>query len=291
MLTSQIAAFLFLHLTQGPNFFWNWVCINIGLFKIVLYILSPSFVKLPFLFTCLPSHADFSCPSHTLLSVFLLILCLPNVPRPIHTHTHIHAQTNTRTALSSASLSECDWLITTQKAWLCGCQEQDRYPRPQGAPTWFMSPSSIPSPPSFSHFLSPSLLWDTRTSPHVLTATKGCRSLCCIYLEFTFSKYSICFGTLLPHCWIEWSVSQTGISASYLLFPCQSEHRVSANGCPHTCFYVIECSFTCTCVFPHKVAVLVTNSAAVPWPATHPNGYNPDVNVLLGWWASVNTGG
>lgn len=102
-------------------------------------------------------------PLHTLLSLFLLILCLANVHPPLQhtlkhlsTHTHARTHTNTHRPFSSASLSECDWLITTQKAWLCWCQKQDRYPGPQGAQRRLMSLSALPQPPlSFFHFLSP----------------------------------------------------------------------------------------------------------------------------------------
>lgn len=96
----------------------------------------------------LPSHADLTCPLHTLLSLFLLILCLPNVPPPLQ-YSHTHAHSNTPRPFSSASLSECDWLITTQKAWLCWCQKQDRYPRPQGG-TEKIDVSLFHNPPFFS---------------------------------------------------------------------------------------------------------------------------------------------
>lgn len=69
-----------------------------------------------------------------------------------YTCTHVCAHTNAHGPFSSASLSECDWLITTQKAWLCWCQKQDRYPRPQGAQRRLMS-LSFTTPISFFHSL------------------------------------------------------------------------------------------------------------------------------------------
>lgn len=111
-------------------------------------------------FTHRPHLPFFLLTLHTPLSLFLLILCLVNVPPPLqytlkhlsthpdrHTHTLTLTHTNTHRPFSSASLSECDWLITTQKAWLCWCQKQDRYPRPQGAQRRLMSLSFNPTAP------------------------------------------------------------------------------------------------------------------------------------------------
>lgn len=106
---------------------------------------------------------------HSIISLLLHIFSLANVlPSLIHTleysHTHARAHTHIRTnrPFSSASLSECDWLITTQKAWLCWCQKQDRYLGPQGAQGRLMS-LSFTTPFSFSHFPS---AFSSFTLPH-----------------------------------------------------------------------------------------------------------------------------
>lgn len=118
-----------------------------------------NFSSLLFLHTQVSLVSFFSphCP-HSIISLLLHIFSLANVlPSLIHTleysHTHTRAHTHIRTnrPFSSASLSECDWLITTQKAWLCWCQKQDRYLGPQGAQGRLMS-LSFTTPFSFSHF-------------------------------------------------------------------------------------------------------------------------------------------
>lgn len=84
--------------------------------------------------------------------------CAPSTPVHSQTfkyrRTHACAHTNAHGPFSSAILLECDWLITTQKAWLCWCQKQDRYPRPQGAQRRLMSLSF--TTPHFFLSLSPS---------------------------------------------------------------------------------------------------------------------------------------
>lgn len=119
------------------------------------------------LFT-LNSHMPFFLTVlHTSFSLFLVIPSSANVPSPhqhahSYTYTHTHLYSHNHRTFSSTSSSEGDWLITTQKAWLCWCQKQDRYPRPQGAWGRWMSlssstPFSFPSP--FSSFTLPHTHW------------------------------------------------------------------------------------------------------------------------------------
>lgn len=130
-------------------------------------------------------------PLHTLLSLFLLILCLANVHHPLqhtlkHLSTHTHARTLTHTdhSVPPACRSVTDWLLPRRLGFVDVRNRTGTLDHRGHREDWCLS-LLYPNPPS--HFFTFSLLFPSifimthiSTYAHSLTLTDHCKGLYCI---------------------------------------------------------------------------------------------------------------